>query len=210
MVEQQIRARDVTDPRVLAAMRLVPRHRFVRPADQDRAYSDHALPIAAGQTISQPYIVGVMTQALALRGTDLVLEIGTGSGYQCAVLACLAAEVHTVERLPALSAAAGALVAGLHYDNVVCHVGDGSTGLPELAPFDAILVTAGAPKPPPNLLAQLHPDGGTLVAPVGQQTLQHIVPVKRHGTEFETERLLPCRFVPLLGEHGWSSSPEAL
>jgi len=149
-------------------------------------------------------MVAVMTEALGLRGDERALEIGTGSGYQSAVLAELSVEVWTVERVPELAEEAALLLADLGYGNVEVRVGDGSLGLPEAAPFDAILVTAGAPAPPPSLLDQLDPDGGRLVVPVGGHDLQNVLRVTRSGTEFTTDEMTACRFVPLLGAEGWS------
>lgn len=204
MVQKQIRRRGVADARVLEALRQVPRERFVPPRVRGRAYTDHALPIGGGQTISQPFMVAVMTEALELGPTDRVLEIGTGSGYQAAVLAELAAEVYTIERIERLADEARSLLDALGYGDVRVRVGDGTAGWPEMAPFDAILVAAGAPAPPPALLDQLSPDGGRLVAPVGDRELQNLVVVERMGTEFTTKRLMACRFVPLVGEEGWN------
>jgi protein-L-isoaspartate(D-aspartate) O-methyltransferase len=203
MVDRQIRARGVTDSRVLDALRRVPRHRFVPPGLAPYAYSDHALSIGEGQTISQPYMVGVMTEALGLLGPERVLEVGTGSGYQCAILATLAEEVFSVERIESLALTACQLLTELHFANVRVRTGDGSTGWPEEAPFQAIIVTAGAPSTPSSLLEQLCPDGGRLVAPVGDRNLQRVKRVVRHGSEFVTETMLACRFVPLVGEEGW-------
>jgi len=203
MVRTQIRNRGVRDPRVLDAMERVPREHFVPARLHGRACSDCALDIGHGQTISQPYMVATMTEALALNGTERVLEIGTGSGYQCAVLAALAAEVVSVERVPELAAEAELRLAEIDMTNVRVTVGDGSVGLPDEAPFDAILVTAGSPAPPPSLLLQLQEDGGRLVAPVGDRKLQHIVVMTRSGNEYTTEKRTACRFVPLLGAEGW-------
>ena len=203
MVWTQIRDRGVLDPRVLEAMGRVPRERFVPPGLEHHAYGDRALSIGYGQTISQPYMVAMMTEALALEGPERVLEIGTGSGYQAAVLAALATEVITIERIPELASEAAARLRGLGYDNVRVEVGDGSLGLPREAPFEGIMVTAAAPAAPPPLLVQLHAEGGRLVLPVGDRSLQQIHVVRRQGTEFTTERRTACRFVPLLGEEGW-------
>jgi len=203
MVQGQIRARGVSDPRVLHALEHVPRHMFVPDDLAPYAYGDHALALGHEQTISQPYMVAVMTEALNLRGPERVLEVGTGSGYQCAVLAALAHTVHSVERIEALATAAGDVLARLDVQNVSIHTGDGSLGWPEASPFQAILVTAGAPAAPPSLLGQLDPEGGRLVAPVGDQKLQRLVRVTRTGSEYATETLLACRFVPLIGGEGW-------
>ena len=204
MVLHQIRRRGVSDARVLGALERVPRERFVPARVRARAYTDHALPIGCGQTISQPFMVAVMTEALRLRPVDRVLEVGTGSGYQAAVLARLAAEVCTIERLADLADRARRLLDELGYGDVRVRVGDGCAGWPERAPFDAILVAAGAPSPPPSLVEQLAPDGGRLVAPVGDRDLQSLVVVERSGNAFTTTRLMACRFVPLVGEQGWS------
>jgi len=203
MVQSQIRARGVTDPRVLDALTQVPRHHFLPPDLAEHAYGDHALGIGSGQTISQPFMVAVMTEALGLEGGERVLEVGTGSGYQCAVLAALCAEVFTVERIASLAETAEDLLDDLGFENVRVLTGDGSTGWADEAPFDAILVTAGAPAAPPTLMDQLSPEGGRLVAPVGDRELQRVVRVVRHGSEFHKETLLACRFVPLVGHEGW-------
>lgn len=201
MVED-LRRMGVRDPRVLAAMARVPRDRFV-PADQaPYAYADGPLPIGHGQTISQPYMVAAMTEALGLTGDERVLEIGTGSGYQCAVLAELAREVVTIERMPGLSARAGAVLGALGYSNVTPLVGDGSLGAPERGPFDAILVTAGAPATPAPLTGQLA-EGGRLAIPEGGRGMQTLRRYTRHGGEVRAEALMQCVFVPLVGAHGW-------
>jgi protein-L-isoaspartate(D-aspartate) O-methyltransferase len=183
----------------------VPRERFVPEAARARAYGDHALSIGHGQTISQPYMVAVMTQALDLARGDRVLEVGTGSGYQAAVLAELAREVWSVERIPELADRATALLGELGYANVHVRAGDGTLGWPEQAPFDAIVVTAGAPASPRSLLSQLAPGGGRLVAPVGDRELQHLEIVERRGADYVTRRSIGCRFVPLLGAEGWAT-----
>jgi len=202
MVTRQIESRGVLDPRVLAAMRDVPREAFVPPMPAEEVYSDRALPIDAGQTISQPYIVAVMTESLAPADDDVMLEIGTGSGYQTAILARLVRQVHTVERIPELSRAAQARLRALEIGNVAYHLGDGSLGWPDAAPFDGILVSAGAPRVPDCLVEQLRP-GARLVIPVGDEDTQTLVVVERtaHGT---IERpMMACRFVKLIGECGW-------
>lgn len=203
MVRAQIESRGVRSPRVLAAMGRVPRERFVPGALRGRACADHALAIGHGQTISQPYMVALMTEALDLSPADRVLEIGTGSGYQCAVLAELAAEVWSVERIPALAEEASALLSELGYANVHVRCSDGSLGWPEQAPFDAIIVTAAAPAAPPPLLDQLSPRGGRLVVPVGDRELQHMSVVRRTPDGYQTRPSIGCRFVPLLGDEGW-------
>lgn len=203
MVENDLRRRGIRDARVLDAMASLPRHRFVPPAERPNAYADRALPLELGQTISQPYIVGFMTEALRVRPEDRVLEIGTGSGYQTALLARLCAEVFTIERIADLQSAAHETLDELGIDNVRYRVGDGSLGWPERAPFDRILVTAGAPALPSALKEQLNPDGGAMIIPVGDTELQELVVVTREGQTWHTETLLGCRFVPLVGDEGW-------
>jgi protein-L-isoaspartate(D-aspartate) O-methyltransferase len=199
---EELQALGISDPKVLAAMARVPRHLFVPPELRPYAYDDRPLPIGHGQTISQPYIVALSTQALALTPQDRVLEIGTGSGYQTAVLAELAGEVFTVERLPELSREAQRRLTALGYRNVKFKVGDGTKGWPEEAPFSAILVTAAAPQVPPSLVDQLA-EGGRLVIPLGGRTSQDLwLLIKRKG-RLEREYLCPCTFVPLIGEEGW-------
>jgi protein-L-isoaspartate(D-aspartate) O-methyltransferase len=198
MVEQQIETRGVRDARTLAAMRKVPRHLFVPPAMVGQAYDDHPLPIGHGQTISQPYIVAFMTEALRLEGGETVLEVGTGSGYQAAVLAEIASHVYSIEIVPALADESRRRLAELGYGNVEVRAGDGYQGWPEAAPFDAIVVTAAAPRIPEPLKAQLR-DGGRLVLPVGDDW-QELVVVTRRGDRFETKPVLPVRFVPMTGE----------
>jgi protein-L-isoaspartate(D-aspartate) O-methyltransferase len=202
MVETQIVRRGVTAGPVLAAMREVPRHLFVPPALQSEAYADRPLGIGEGQTISQPYIVAAMTETLDVRPEHRVLEIGTGSGYQTAILARLAARVVTIERHHALAERARQTLAAIGVTNVAILVGDGTEGAPADAPFDRILVTAGAPSIPDVLREQLA-DGGRLVIPVGPPGFQHLTAVERHGHRFETTRGEACVFVPLIGRHGW-------
>ncbi len=203
MVREQLIARGIRDPRVLEAMRRVPRHEFVPPHLRDRAYEDGPLPIGGGQTISQPYVVAYMTQALALRPQDVVLEVGTGSGYQTAVLCELARHVHSLERRSELSERARAVLTRLGYENVQLHVGDGTKGLPEFAPYDAILVTAAAPAIPAPLREQLA-EGGRLVLPIGGRRQQVLQRVQRRGERWSVEDLIAVVFVPLYGEHGFS------
>ena len=198
MVAEQLAARDIVDPVVLEVMRQVPRHLYVPGHLQEQAYTDGALPIGERQTISQPYIVACMTQALQLSQTDKVLEIGTGSGYQAAVLAEIVNQVYTIEIIPALAASARARLARLGYDNVEVRTGDGYLGWPEQAPFDAIIVTAAPDHIPPALVEQLK-DGGRLVLPVGD-FYQELVRVVRRGDETRAETLLPVRFVPMTGK----------
>jgi protein-L-isoaspartate(D-aspartate) O-methyltransferase len=202
MVRWQIEARGIRDRRVLEAMRAVPRHRFVPGHVLGAAYRDSPLPIGQGQTISQPYIVAFMTTELELTGVEKVLEIGTGSGYQAAILSYLAEKVITVERLPILARDSAALLGELGYDNVRVIVGDGTLGWPEEAPYDAIIVTAAAPEVPAPLQWQLT-DGGRLLAPVGPRWSQELVRVRRRGDAFHTETLMGVAFVPLIGERGW-------
>jgi protein-L-isoaspartate(D-aspartate) O-methyltransferase len=204
MVDEQIAGRDIGDKRLLAAMRTVPRHLFV-PEDQRRyAYHDGPLPIGGGQTISQPYIVALMTLLLALSGEETVLEIGTGSGYQAAILAQLVKQVHTIERDRRLAERAASVLKQLEYDNVLVHTGDGSQGLPEFAPYRAILVTAAAPQVPQVVLEQLA-EGGILVLPVGGRMGQYLEKWQRRGDTFIKDVLVPVAFVPLRGKYGWKN-----
>lgn len=203
MVDEQLIERDIRDERVLEAMRAVPRHRFVPPEYRYMAYNDGPLPIGSGQTISQPYIVALMTQLLHLKGDENVLEIGTGSGYQAAVLGYVAKQVHTIERHSELAEGAAGVLQGLGLSNVCVHIGDGSLGLREYAPFQAILVTAAAPDVPKALLDQLD-EGGRLVVPVGGRMNQFLERWERHGASFEQELLVPVAFVPLRGRYGWN------
>ncbi len=205
MVEEQIAARGVADPRVLQVMGEVPRHLFVSEAQRARAYEDCPLPIGHGQTISQPYMVAVMTECLELRGEERVLEVGTGSGYQAAVLGRLAREVFTVERIATLAEEAAARLQDLGYTNVRVLSGNGTLGLPEHAPFDRVLVTAGAPALPPALVIQLA-EGGIIVAPVGESWLgQTLVVGRKAGGHLTTRGVLGCIFVPLVGAEGWAA-----
>ena len=202
MVAEPLRGRGITDARVLAALGKVPRHRFVEEALAARAYGDYPLPIGEKQTISQPYMVAAMTEALELTGSERVLEIGTGSGYQTVVLAELAEKVYSIERLRGLAERAERLVSDLGYYNVRYRAGDGSLGWPEEAPFDAIIVTAASPGEPPALLEQLR-DRGRLVIPVGDETSQMLLKVVRVGERFRRRELVPCVFVRLIGAQGW-------
>jgi protein-L-isoaspartate(D-aspartate) O-methyltransferase len=197
MVASQIEARGVKDARTLQAMRSVPRHLFVPPELAGEAHADHPLPIGEGQTISQPYIVGFMTEALRLAGGETVLEIGTGSGYQAAVLSRIAAKVYTIEIVAPLAEQARERLARLGYENVVVRAGDGYQGWPEAAPFDAIMVTAAAPRVPEPLKQQLM-DGGRLILPVGDE-YQELIVLTRRGERFEEKSVLPVRFVPMTG-----------
>lgn len=203
MIETQIRMRGVTDSRVLEAMLTVPREAFLPPRVAHQAYEDRALPLGDGQTMSQPYMVALMTAALDPRPSDRVLEVGTGSGYQAAILAGLAAEVYTIERLPGLLETARERFRELGIKNIESRSGDGTRGWPEAAPFDRIVVTAAAPDVPEALRRQLSESGGRLVIPVGDRELQRLVTVQRDGDSFHHEESVPCRFVPLLGAEGW-------
>jgi protein-L-isoaspartate(D-aspartate) O-methyltransferase len=202
-IDEQLVARGIKDARLLDAMRRVPREAFVPPTSQTLAYADRALPIGSGQTISQPFMVAVMSEALRLDGAERVLEIGTGSGYQTAILAELAAHVFSIERHPALADAARATLLALGYTNVDVVVGDGTLGLADQAPFDRILVTAGAPRVPDALSQQLSPQGGRLVIPVGTPEQQWITVVVRDGDRFNESTREACVFVPLLGQDAW-------
>src|SRR5208283_4671009 len=202
MVETQIAARGVHDERVLEAMRKVPRHLFLDEALRDQAYSDHPLPIAEKQTISQPYIVALMTESLELNGSEKVLEIGTGSGYQSAILAELADRVFSIERYPDLAYRANTILQKLGYGNIIVRVGDGSLGWPDEAPFDGIIVTAGTPKIPQPLVDQLKM-GGRLVVPVGDRFGQDLILVRRVAEGIKKTNLGGVRFVNLVGKWGW-------
>ena len=202
MVETQLRGRDIVDERVLRAMEAVPRELFVPAGDEGRAYDDAALPIAEGQTISQPYLVARICEALALRGDERVLDVGAGSGYQAAVLAELAAEVHTIERIPELAEQARERLAAAGYERVQVHVGDGTLGLPEHAPFDAIAVAAAAPGFPQTLYEQLKPRG-RLVVPVASARGQRLEVAVRSPEGPALIHSVPCRFVPLVGAEGF-------
>lgn len=204
MVEEQLVARGITDANVIRAMRRTPRHLFVPEANRNEAYGDGPLPIGCAQTISQPYMVAVMTQALALQPTDKVLEIGTGSGYQAAVLSKLAREVVSVERHAELTAFARDNLAAAGVENVTLITGDGTQGVPDKAPFDAIIVTAGAPGVPEALKAQLA-DGGRLVCPTGSREEQTLQLITRRGDKLYSKTAVPCMFVPLIGEQGWEN-----
>jgi protein-L-isoaspartate(D-aspartate) O-methyltransferase len=205
MVEDQIKARGIKDESLLGAMAKVPRHLFVEKGLDSQAYSDRALPIGEGQTISQPYMVAIMTESLALTGTEKVLEIGTGSGYQTAVLAELAAKVFTVERLNKLTVKAKELLDGLGYQNVIFRVGDGTMGWKQFAPYDRILVTAGAPRVPGPLEDQLA-EGGVLVVPVGDSVSQKLAIARKTRGKIRVSSCCPCTFVPLVGKEGWNNS----
>ena len=201
MVERQLRARGINDARVLAAFEAIPRHHFMPEEARELAYEDYPHPIGFGQTISQPYIVAYMTQSLGLTGTEQVLEVGTGSGYQAAILSRLVHEVHTIELIPALADRAAHTLAGLGVTNVFIHIGDGSLGWSESAPYDAIMVTAAAPRVPKSLLNQLA-DHGRMILPVGERGFQVLELWTREGESFSQETLLPVAFVPLRGKEG--------
>ena len=205
MVETQIKARGIHDPRVLRVFECVPRHLFVSEEMRPDAYEDHPLPIGYGQTISQPYIVALMTSLLDLKGSEKILEIGTGCGYQAAILANLAAEVHTIERIKNLADFAGVNLASLALTNIQVHVGDGSLGWPEAAPYDGIMVTAASPAVPANLIEQLN-TGGKLIIPVGERWRQVLELWTKTSQGVEKKEILPVVFVPLRGEQGWQDS----
>jgi len=202
MVRKQIEARGIKDPMVLAAFRKVPRHLFVSEALRDQAYGDYPLPIGEQQTISQPYIVAEMTQALKLSKSDRVLEIGTGSGYQAAILSQIVYRVYTIERIRSLYMQARSLFDKLHYHNIVTRCADGTKGWQSESPFDAIVVTAGAPELPDALVRQLG-TGGRMVVPVGDQHTQDLIEIYRGENSIQQTNLGGCRFVKLVGEHGW-------
>jgi protein-L-isoaspartate(D-aspartate) O-methyltransferase len=205
MVDTQIRARGIRDPRVLKALEKVPRHLFVNEALRDQSYNDNPLPIDGGQTISQPYIVALMTEALELTGSEKVLEIGTGSGYQAAVLAELVDHVFSIDRIASLAGNARRLLESLNYYNIAIRVGDGTLGWKDEAPFNAVMVTAGAPDIPKTLVEQIAV-GGRLVVPVGgrhSQVLMKLTRLSESVNDVKKEDLGGCRFVDLIGEYGW-------
>jgi protein-L-isoaspartate(D-aspartate) O-methyltransferase len=203
MVATQLVRRGISDEGVLEAMRSVPRHLFVAPGMESRAYGDHALPIGAGQTISQPFMVALMTQALELTGHEKVLEIGTGSGYQTAILSKLSEQVFSIERVASLATRARQVLEELGAANVAIRVGDGTIGWKEFEPYDRIIVTAGAPDVPPSLVEQLA-DPGIMAVPVGTQGLQQLRIVEKSEGEITTRDGGGCVFVPLVGREGWS------
>lgn len=205
MVEQHLIARGVRDERVLAAMERVPRHEFVPAYNAAEAYEDHPIVIGEGQTISQPFMVASMLEHAAIKPADVVLEVGTGSGYQTALLAELAVEVFSVERFASLAESAQRKLAHLNYANVVISTGDGSLGLASAAPFDVIIVAAAAPSPPPPLVEQLR-DGGRLVVPVGGADEQELFVVRKVNGVAQPQKLYGCKFVPLIGKHGQKSN----
>ena len=202
MVKNQLIPRGIKDERVLEAMGKIPRHRFIEEALTGEAYNDHPVPIGEKQTISQPYIVALMTETLELKGDENTLEIGTGSGYQTAILAELSSRVYTVERIKSLLVNARKLLAELGYSNILFKAFDGTLGWNEYAPFDAIMVTAGAPSLPGPLMDQLA-DNGRMIVPVGDRYSQELIKVIRKGNSLEQENLGGCRFVNLIGVHGW-------
>jgi protein-L-isoaspartate(D-aspartate) O-methyltransferase len=203
MVSDQILARGIAEPGLIEAMRTIPRHLFVPAGYRRYAYSDHPLPIGESQTISQPYMVALMTSLLQLTGIEKVLEVGTGSGYQSAILSRLAQEVHTVEILPEVAQKARKTLDELGFQGITVHVGDGSLGWPQAAPFDAILVTAAAKEVPPAFFEQLKPTG-RMVIPIGSRSLQHIQLWTHEHSHWESEDILGVSFVPLRGSQGWS------
>jgi protein-L-isoaspartate(D-aspartate) O-methyltransferase len=203
MVKNQLIARGIKDKRVLQAMGKIPRHLFIEDALYGEAYNDHPVPIGEKQTISQPYIVALMTEALELKGDENTLEIGTGSGYQTAILAELSSRVYTIERIKSLLGNARKLLSQLGYDNILFKAFDGTLGWKEYAPFDAIMVTAGAPQLTKPLIDQLA-DNGRMIIPVGDRYSQELLKVVRKGSEFKQESLGGCRFVNLIGAYGWS------
>jgi len=204
MVEQQIQSRSISDPRILSAMREVPRHLFVPPPYDQSAYDDCPLPIGNGQSISQPFIVALMTKLLMTQAGDHILEIGTGCGYQAAILGVLVRQVTTIERIPAVADLARKNLATLHYDNVEVIDGDGTLGYPLYAPYNGIIITAAAPKTPTPLIDQLV-ENGRIVAPVGSRDLQELVVITKQGEFVTREYHGGVRFVPLIGEHGWGA-----
>ncbi|ACI21020.1 MULTISPECIES: protein-L-isoaspartate(D-aspartate) O-methyltransferase [Thermodesulfovibrio] len=202
MVDTQIVERGIRDERVIKVMKKIPRHLFVPENIMDDAYDDRALPIGYGQTISQPYIVALMTELLELKGDEKVLEIGTGSGYQAAILAELAKEVHTIERVEPLAKEAEKKFEKLSIKNIKVYVRDGTEGIPEEAPFDRIIITAATPDIPEPLIEQLK-EGGIIVAPVGERYSQYMLKAIKKGKELERHYLIPVAFVPLIGKYGW-------
>lgn len=209
MVIEQLESRDISNRAVLDAMRTIPRHRFVHEDLRRQAYADGPLRLDHGQTISQPYIVALMTQLLDLDGTETVLEVGTGSGYQAAILGTIAKQVYSIERIHALADQARKLLSDLGLSNVEVQEGDGSLGYPDRAPYDGIIVTAAPPKVPQPLKDQLV-DGGVLIVPVGVYAGQTLERWTRNGDDFTKENMAPVAFVPLVGKHGWSKEERPL
>ncbi len=206
MVERFVKGLGITNEKVLEAMRATPRHMFVEPALAGRAYEDYAAPIGSGQTITQPYTVGLLAQTAELTGEEKVLEVGTGSGYTAAVLGQLADRVYTIEKIKALSNNARKVFNRLNYKNIVCLAGDGTKGSAKYAPYDAIVVTAGSPAIPVPLAKQLV-EGGRMVIPIGSGKQQSLHLIRRNGERFVVKKIEECSFVPLLGEHGWKEKP---
>ncbi|HOK95299.1 MAG TPA: protein-L-isoaspartate(D-aspartate) O-methyltransferase [Anaerohalosphaeraceae bacterium] len=207
MVDSDLRGRDINDSRVLKVMAEIPREAFVPAKYVGQSYADYPLPIGMGQTISQPYMVALMTQCLELSGTEEVLEIGTGSGYQTAILSKLAARVYTIERFCELAQSAQTVLSNLGLTNIEYYIGDGSTGWPEPRHFDRIIVTAGVPEVPPPLIDQLK-DGGLLTAPIGGQWSQELIVGRKQNNQLTTRTVCGCRFVPLIGRYGYSEPKE--
>jgi len=208
MVEEQLARRGITDPKVLMAMRFIPRHLFMEENFWGRAYGDHPLPIGQGQTISQPFMVALMTQTMKVKEDDRVLEIGTGSGYQAAILAKLAKKVFTIERHGVLAKRAREVFDQLNIHTIAIRIGDGTIGWSEYAPYNGIVVTAGSPDVPQPLLDQLSEDGGRLVIPVGGRGFQQLKVITRNGDSWTTTEEVGCTFVPLVGKHGWSEGEK--
>jgi protein-L-isoaspartate(D-aspartate) O-methyltransferase len=204
MVKEQLITRGIKDERLLAAMRKIPRHLFVPEALRSRAYGDHPLPIGEGQTISQPYVIALMVEALELQGTEKILEIGTGSGYQTAILAELAEKVYSIERIKFLALKARELIEKLGYINILIRIADGSYGWREEGPFDRIIVSAASPSIPDPLLGQLK-DGGIMIVPLGNENSQTLVKVKKEGNKKRISTLSSCFFVKMIGQYGWKN-----
>ena len=207
MVNDQIRRRGITDRTVLDAFMKIPRHLFVPQQYRAEAYQDHPIPIGYRQTISQPYIVALMTKLVNLQSSDHVLEIGTGSGYQTAILACLCQQVDTIERVPQLAQQAQQIISELGFTNIDVHVGDGTLGFSPAAPYDAIIVTAGAPQMPEPLKQQLK-ENGRLILPIGDRWMQELQLWVNEKGDFTKESIIPVVFVPLLGKYGWEEKPQ--
>ena len=204
MIDTQLKSRGISSSEVLRAMSVVPREKFVSSEYIEAAYNDGPLSIGSGQTISQPYMVAMMTEALMLRKNDKVLEIGTGSGYQAAVLQEIASHIYSVERISSLAENAKKLLGSLGYSDIKIKVEDGTLGWPEEAPFDAIIVTSGSPSVPETLMSQLS-DGGRMIIPVGSRNHQRIIRIIRSGDNYSKEEMLSCIFVPLIGKYGWDN-----
>jgi protein-L-isoaspartate(D-aspartate) O-methyltransferase len=207
MVEEQLKARGITDARVLAAFLRVPRHAFVPPDRREEAYTDRPLPIGHDQTISQPYMVALMVEALRLQGHERVLELGSGSGYQLAILAELALEVYSIERIPGLAELAERRLRGLGYVNVHVSAGNGTLGWPESAPYDAVIVSAAAPEAPASLIEQLS-DPGRLIIPIGPPQTQTLTLIQKREGQLQSRAIAQCVFVPLIGAQGWPEGSD--